>query len=359
MTAPDRGIPAAIAARHGIAPEQVVPVPGGEASHAYLLGEALFLRIARPGAQFAADLRTEAAVVPLAREVGVRTPEILDSGDDHTLTDRPWLITRRLAGTDLAQLDQAPLAQAPLAQAPLDQGQLGQAHNLSGGWRESILVELGRDLAHLHGITPTALHGPPHTPPQRLGIGPGRSVGVAQQPAGAPDRLAGLPHFTPGDPLNRITLLAGDGYLDPQTARWLRRWTGRLADELPGGDPEVLVHGDIAAQNILVDPATGALEGVVDWGDAGWGDPAVEFAKLRLADVVPVLRGYRTHAPAGNWEARILGYHLDWALARLVDSQPRPGARHWTAPPPSRILELLRFFASDPPEPWRSLGPPS
>jgi hygromycin-B 7''-O-kinase len=74
-----------------------------------------------------------------------------------------------------------------------------------------------------------------------------------------------------------------------------------------------------------------------------------------------MLSGYREEnagsAPAdGEWEARILWYHLLWAVKRLEDQTPRPGERHWTAPPVSRLLGLLRFFAAGPPAPWSSLA---
>ncbi len=39
-----------------------------------------------------------------------------------------------------------------------------------------------------------------------------------------------------------------------------------------------LVHNDIDERNVLVDPSTGDLTGVIDWGDIFIGDPAVDFA---------------------------------------------------------------------------------
>jgi hygromycin-B 7''-O-kinase len=66
-----------------------------------------------------------------------------------------------------------------------------------------------------------------------------------------------------------------------------------------------------------------------------------------------MLDGYRG---GDGWEARILWHHLGWALGRLSDPAPRPGERHWTAPPASRLLGLLRFFAAGPPAPWAALS---
>lgn len=37
------------------------------------------------------------------------------------------------------------------------------------------------------------------------------------------------------------------------------------------------LHGDFSPDNIIVDPATGRLVGVIDWGNAALGDPALDF----------------------------------------------------------------------------------
>ena len=74
----------------------------------------------------------------------------------------------------------------------------------------------------------------------------------------------------------------------------------------------------------------------------------------------PVKEGYRHERGEGTdhpWEARALWYHLIWALGRLDDPEPRPGVRHWTAPPSSRLLGLLCLFSSFPPIPWAALAP--
>lgn len=136
---------------------------------------------------------------------------------------------------------------------------------------------------------------------------------------------------------------------------WLDGWLTRLAARLPADPPRALVHGDIAPQNLL--EAGGRLTGIVDWGDAAWADPAIDFAKMPLTEIPAMLEGYT--GPWGyhgdGWAARILWYHVSWALGRLTDPAPNPGERHWTAPPAARLLGLLRFFASGPPEPWASL----
>jgi aminoglycoside 2''-phosphotransferase len=45
------------------------------------------------------------------------------------------------------------------------------------------------------------------------------------------------------------------------------------------GSPS-LVHNDLWAEHILVDTCSGGVSGVIDWGDAAIGDPAIDFACL-------------------------------------------------------------------------------
>jgi aminoglycoside phosphotransferase (APT) family kinase protein len=44
--------------------------------------------------------------------------------------------------------------------------------------------------------------------------------------------------------------------------------------------PPRLLHGDFRAGNVVVDPASGRLAGVIDWGNAAVGDPALDFMTL-------------------------------------------------------------------------------
>ncbi|HLU28389.1 MAG TPA: hypothetical protein VKZ65_08110, partial [Glycomyces sp.] len=81
--------------------------------------------------------------------------------------------------------------------------------------------------------------------------------------------------------------------------------------------------------------------------------PATEFAKLPLRAVPAALEGYLGECEE-SWAARILWHHLHWALGRL----PTPAeteAGHWSAQPANRLLEVMRFFLADPPEPWAGL----
>ncbi len=268
---------AAIAALHGVPRSRVRPLPRGVANRGYLLGDDLVLRIPRPG--FAADLRKEAAVLPVVR--AVRTARLVAFAEEPVT----HLATTHVPGTDLT--------------GPEVDSRVGR--------------QLGRELAALHRI----------------------AADIPEVPADRP----------PADPAALIDGLRADGWIDAGAADWL---TGRFAELTPPPAERVLIHGDIAPQNLLVDH-TGDLTGIIDWGDAMRADPAAEFAKLRLAQVPAMLAGYReAGAPESDWESRVRWHHLLWALGRIADRTPRPGERHWSAPPAARLLDLLRSLAADP-----------
>jgi hygromycin-B 7''-O-kinase len=222
---------------------------------------------------------------------------------------------------------------------------------LAAGVLTSSIVEYESShmiLTRVPGVDLTALSSTPD--------GLYRSVGEQLALLHSVTTVDGLVPSAAGDPVALIDQLAGGGWLDSAAAQWLTGWFGRLAAWLPAPSPAVLIHGDVAAQNLMVDPESGALTGLIDWGDADLADPATDFAKLPLPAVLPALAGYLSPAAdVEQWAARILWHHLHWALARLPDPVPSPAARHWTAPPASRLLGLLRFFASSPPAPWPAL----
>ena len=74
----------------------------------------------------------------------------------------------------------------------------------------------------------------------------------------------------------------------------------------------VFSHHDLGAEHVLVDPATWAVTGVIDWADAAIGDPAYDFGMiwrdLGSAAVDAALRRYPHHAPGlqerAGWYAR-------------------------------------------------------
>ena len=75
----------------------------------------------------------------------------------------------------------------------------------------------------------------------------------------------------------------------------------------------VFCHNDVRDDHVMVDPASGRVTGIIDWGDAVLGDPALDLATV-LTDFGPqvlarVLSGYRHPREVGltdriRWVAR-------------------------------------------------------
>jgi hygromycin-B 7''-O-kinase len=167
--------------------------------------------------------------------------------------------------------------------------------------------------------------------------------------------IPGVPLDGRDDPWRTVDELLERGYLDSGTANWLGGWFTRLADRFDRNGPKVLIHGDVAAHNLLAGP-DGELRALIDWGDAAWAPRGMDFAKLPLDEVAAILPEYIRHQNVTHEElaAATLWFHLDWGLGKLT-AHPWPGQRHWTAPPGSRLLGMLRFFAASPPTPWSGL----
>ncbi|MGZ0148888.1 phosphotransferase family protein [Kribbella sp. WER1] len=285
---------AAVARRHRVDPAEVREVAGGVANRGFVLGEELFLRVSRPG--YEDDLRKETQVVPAARSVGVLTPAIVEYDAGRRVVEAPYVVMQRVHGSE-----------------PVD-----------------VPAGLAEQLARLHQF----------------------------ERAGSGLDLSEVPEDGWGDPWRTIDDLADRGYIDPATATWLTGWFTRLAERIDAGGPKVLIHGDVAAHNLLAGPGND-LRALIDWGDAAWAPAAMDFAKIPLTQVAALLPSYLRQAGSpGTSEhdlaAAVLWFHLSWALAKLP-ADPWPGQRHWTAPTTSRLLGLLQFFTTTPPAPWADL----
>ena len=65
-----------------------------------------------------------------------------------------------------------------------------------------------------------------------------------------------------------------------------------------------LMHGDLAAKHIFVDPHTHEITGIIDWGDREAGDPAHDLANIALWEdddrMEWTLEGYAGGSPGGD-----------------------------------------------------------
>ena len=107
------------------------------------------------------------------------------------------------------------------------------------------------------------------------------------------------------------------------------------------------------ATNIIVDTTPMQYVALLDWGAAGWGDPAWDFAGMPLRATPAMLGGYCEVAPIADLEsfaARILWRQIQIALF-LIQREPQPN-RAWAERPLGMLLDILRFVSSNPGAPW-------
>jgi aminoglycoside 2''-phosphotransferase len=71
------------------------------------------------------------------------------------------------------------------------------------------------------------------------------------------------------------------GFMRPDAQAWTaKHFEDFLSDGHHFEYKPVLKHGDFGPSNILFDPATQTITGIIDFGDSGKGDPAYDFAGL-------------------------------------------------------------------------------
>jgi aminoglycoside phosphotransferase (APT) family kinase protein len=162
-------------------------------------------------------------------------------------------------------------------------------------------------------------------------------------------------HAVDVDEIGLGELSRREGYLDRQ----LRRWHGqlektrtrdlslldeihrRLSASVPPQGPATIVHGDYRLDNVMLDPATGAVKAVLDWELTTLGDPLADVGLLLVYwtepdDEVQVLPTAPTQAPGFAQRADLIeqyaaasgrdlggiGYHVAfgyWKLACILE----------------------------------------
>lgn len=147
------------------------------------------------------------------------------------------------------------------------------------------------------------------------------------------------------DRLRREAPAALSGFLAPAVLRGLHAALANRSGHR--ADPAALLHCDIAPGHILYDEATGALTGVIDFGDVALGPPARDFIFL-YEDFGPalceeVLAAYAASAGAeAPTFAEVRSWYLleavSWTLERLA-----LGARQAAA---HGLAEIERELAS-------------
>jgi aminoglycoside phosphotransferase (APT) family kinase protein len=176
------------------------------------------------------DVHREAAVIARARAAGVPVPEVLGTGTDLGLPGGRWLLTRAVPGRKLS-----------------DQG-------LESPTTSRTLDELADIYARLHAVS-------------LPGFGPLAADGscgtLASWSQWQRDTMEkALAQLGPSAPADRFRSLAATFAAD--------------LDRAPG----VLLHADLGDGETYVDPSTGAVTAIVDWGAALVGDPLYDLVRF-------------------------------------------------------------------------------
>lgn len=233
----------AMFAMHRI-PGPWTPMPTTGIANCIYATQDVVLRVATEHPDGVSDARTESVAAPVARAAGIQTPRLIAFDDSRTLVDRPFSLWERVHGETLGLLELGP-------------------SQLATAWRH-----VGRQLFRLHD-----------------------RVRVCPDPNGYLD--------TPGREMDLHPLLnrqAESGRLDDATAEEIRDLIRALAPHVAARVDLRFIHNDIHDMNVMCSP-TGELLAIIDWGDAGWGDPTLDFAAIPLYAIPYALDGYELEAP--------------------------------------------------------------
>jgi aminoglycoside phosphotransferase (APT) family kinase protein len=289
---PCRDLVAAILDRHGLL-DAWEPLPAtGVANWVYATRDVV-LRVATDHSEAVADARTESVAAPIARAAGLLVPKLLVFDDSRTTVDRPYSIWERVHGQTLGLIVWNP-------------------ESLPHTWRT-----VGQQLARLH-----------------------RRVHACPDPSDwldRPERVMDLQ--------GRFAALASVSRLESRVATQVEAWIGALQPAVAQSTSRCFLHYDIHEMNVMCTP-DGSLLAILDWGDAGWGDPVLEFTQIPLSCVGFVMDGYGTESPAplGDApEARIIWDKLAGFLEDFEDGRASENA-----------MDELRVFVQATEGLWRT-----
>lgn len=175
---------------------------------------------------------------------------------------------------------------------------------LTDAARTVLAPQLGRFLRALHAPELLAAYG------EQLPVDPNRRADMTFRVPMTRDRLVELERR---------------GMLQSRAAPWLAD-----AQSLPPGSPSAITHGDLHLRHVLV-RHDGSLAGVIDWGDLGCSDPAIDLALYWSAlppDARPAfLEAYGRVDEAALLRARVLSTFLTATLALYADAEGEPALR--------------------------------
>lgn len=255
--------------RPDLAGRPLVRVPNGWDNATFRLGDDLAVRLPRRAEAVPLILHEQRYLPGIARRSPVAVPVPVHAGRPTPDFPWPWSIVRWVPGT--AAADVGPAGRGPVAEG------------LAG-----FLI---------------SLHVPADT---GVPVNPFRGVPLLERDAAVVERL-------------------GDRDRYPQAAALSAVWAQARAAKAWDGPPTML-HGDLHPGNILLTD-NGSLAGVIDFGDVGAGDPAVDLAVGWLMFDAGARRrfmGALGPAADGDTWLRARGWALILSTALLSNSDDNP-----------------------------------
>lgn len=241
----------------------------GLANRVYATADVV-LRVATDHPEGFCDARTESVAAPAAHRAGVRTPRLLAFDDSGALIDRPYSVWERVHAETLG------LAALSMRQ------------------HERVWHDVGRELARLH-----------------------EQVIACDDPNGYLDSPGLEPDLTP-----TLTQLATTGHVPTKQLDAIARLLDRLAPHVHGAAAaRCFVHNDLHAFNVMC-TTDGELRALIDWGDAGWGDPVLDLVAIPPNMLQAVIAGYGPAARTRfgpNPTARIVWANLHEAMEAAIE----------------------------------------
>lgn len=272
---------AAILAHHGIHDRWEPMRATGIANRIYATRDVV-LRIATDHPDAVPDARTESVAAPVARAAGILVPRLLAFDDARTLVDRPYSLWERVHGETLGVYRPRP-------------------ESVPDTWRA-----VGQQLAELHSRVEAC-----------------------------PD-----PHGWLDEPVRMMELdaaladAAARSLIPGRDAREIEGWIDRLRPLLEVPTPRRFLHDDVHPMNLMC-TRDGSLLAIIDWGDAGWGDPVLEFAQVPIAAIPYMLEGYWREAASLLGDAPEARIAWDQLASMVEDAE-----RGWS----QRGMDQMRRF---------------
>ena len=283
-----------IARKHGFASPSVMPVPWtGGSSRVFPCGDVV-IKVPFDRSDAIHSVTVDAGMVPIARSLGVAAPARIAFDDSLDILPVPFAVLKRVHGA-----------------VTLD------AFRAEGASPNEAWAEVGRQLARIH---------------------------AAQNPGQLPFALRTFRQSPEVDPRPWIATLHETGMLNSVDARWLRDLLDKLAPSALADTPVVFCHGDVNADNVLVDRESGRFRALIDWAGAGWLDSAWDFAGVALDAVPAMLARHRSVAPMvddGSAEARVLWCQIQTRFYPLRESAGNPAIEEAVR----RHIDGVRRFA--------------